>query len=156
MTAVTINDVGPRDGLQNQPRILEPAARVRLVKALLDAGCAVHSIARRRQSRVAGNSSCRAAEIKAATAPESCGAAIEVPFMFWPAASFHSGTALTAAPGAMKSTPVAATTAPHAARPPAVGFRLPITASCGCHRIPGSPATNRAAGGEGMSLSKAG
>lgn len=38
MTAVTLNDVGPRDGLQNQPRILEPAARVRLVEALLDAG----------------------------------------------------------------------------------------------------------------------
>ena len=38
MTAVTLNDVGPRDGLQNQPRILEPAARVRLVKALLHAG----------------------------------------------------------------------------------------------------------------------
>ena len=38
MTAVTINDVGPRDGLQNQPRILQPAARVDLVKALLEAG----------------------------------------------------------------------------------------------------------------------
>lgn len=38
MTAVTLNDVGPRDGLQNQPRILEPAARVRLVEALLHAG----------------------------------------------------------------------------------------------------------------------
>ena len=35
---VTINDVGPRDGLQNQPRILEPAARVRLVRSLLEAG----------------------------------------------------------------------------------------------------------------------
>lgn len=35
---VTINDVGPRDGLQNQPRILEPAARARLVAALLAAG----------------------------------------------------------------------------------------------------------------------
>ena len=38
MTAVTINDVGPRDGLQNQPRVLEPAARVSLVRSLLDAG----------------------------------------------------------------------------------------------------------------------
>jgi hydroxymethylglutaryl-CoA lyase len=36
--AVTIRDVGPRDGLQNQPRLLEPAARVRLVRALLEAG----------------------------------------------------------------------------------------------------------------------
>jgi hydroxymethylglutaryl-CoA lyase len=36
--AVTINDVGPRDGLQNQPRVLAPAARVRLVRALLGAG----------------------------------------------------------------------------------------------------------------------
>jgi hydroxymethylglutaryl-CoA lyase len=36
--ALTINDVGPRDGLQNQPRILEPADRVRLVRALLAAG----------------------------------------------------------------------------------------------------------------------
>lgn len=38
MPAVTINDVGPRDGLQNQARILEPADRVRLVRALLEAG----------------------------------------------------------------------------------------------------------------------
>ena len=37
MPAVTINDVGPRDGLQNQPRILEPAARVQLVRVLLAA-----------------------------------------------------------------------------------------------------------------------
>ena len=36
--SVSINDVGPRDGLQNQQRILEPADRVRLVRALLDAG----------------------------------------------------------------------------------------------------------------------
>jgi hydroxymethylglutaryl-CoA lyase len=36
--AVTIRDVGPRDGLQNQPRLLEPAARARLVRALLAAG----------------------------------------------------------------------------------------------------------------------
>jgi hydroxymethylglutaryl-CoA lyase len=38
MPAVIINDVGPRDGLQNQPRILEPSARVRLVESLLAAG----------------------------------------------------------------------------------------------------------------------
>jgi hydroxymethylglutaryl-CoA lyase len=36
--AVIINDVGPRDGLQNQQKILEPAARVELVRALLAAG----------------------------------------------------------------------------------------------------------------------
>jgi hydroxymethylglutaryl-CoA lyase len=35
---VTVNDVGPRDGLQNQPKILPPAKRVQLVKALLAAG----------------------------------------------------------------------------------------------------------------------
>lgn len=38
MTAVTLNDVGPRDGLQNQPRLLEPGDRARLVRALLKAG----------------------------------------------------------------------------------------------------------------------
>ena len=38
MERVTINDVGPRDGLQNQPKILAPADRVRLVEALLAAG----------------------------------------------------------------------------------------------------------------------
>jgi hydroxymethylglutaryl-CoA lyase len=35
---VVINDVGPRDGLQNQPKILGPAERIRLVRALLGAG----------------------------------------------------------------------------------------------------------------------
>jgi hydroxymethylglutaryl-CoA lyase len=35
---VTINDVGPRDGLQNQPKILSAAERIRLVRALLAAG----------------------------------------------------------------------------------------------------------------------
>ena len=35
---VVVNDVGPRDGLQNQSRILAPDDRVRLVRALLDAG----------------------------------------------------------------------------------------------------------------------
>ena len=32
MDAVIVNDVGPRDGLQNQPRLLEPADRARLVR----------------------------------------------------------------------------------------------------------------------------
>lgn len=35
---VTINDVGPRDGLQNQQRILSPQQRLELVRALLAAG----------------------------------------------------------------------------------------------------------------------
>jgi hydroxymethylglutaryl-CoA lyase len=35
---VIINDVGPRDGLQNQARHLEPAQRLRLIEALLAAG----------------------------------------------------------------------------------------------------------------------
>jgi hydroxymethylglutaryl-CoA lyase len=35
---VIINDVGPRDGLQNQSKILTPAERVQLVRALLAAG----------------------------------------------------------------------------------------------------------------------
>lgn len=35
---IVVNDVGPRDGLQNQKKILEPADRVRLVRALLEAG----------------------------------------------------------------------------------------------------------------------
>ena len=35
---VIINEVGPRDGLQNQPRTLTPAERVRLIRALLAAG----------------------------------------------------------------------------------------------------------------------
>jgi hydroxymethylglutaryl-CoA lyase len=35
---VTINDVGPRDGLQNQPRTLEPGQRLQLIEALLAAG----------------------------------------------------------------------------------------------------------------------
>jgi len=36
--AITVNDVGPRDGLQNQPRVLDPADRARLARALLAAG----------------------------------------------------------------------------------------------------------------------
>jgi hydroxymethylglutaryl-CoA lyase len=36
--AVVVNDVGPRDGLQNQAKVLAPAQRVRLVQALLAAG----------------------------------------------------------------------------------------------------------------------
>lgn len=35
---VTVCDVGPRDGLQNQPKILAPAERLRLIQALVDAG----------------------------------------------------------------------------------------------------------------------
>ena len=37
---VAINDVSPRDGLQNQTAILSPAERVQLINALLDAGVA--------------------------------------------------------------------------------------------------------------------
>ncbi len=37
---VVINDVGPRDGLQNQPRVLTPEQRLQLIRALLDAGVA--------------------------------------------------------------------------------------------------------------------
>ncbi len=35
---VVVNDVGPRDGLQNQPRVLSPEQRLQLIKALLAAG----------------------------------------------------------------------------------------------------------------------
>lgn len=35
---VVINDVGPRDGLQNQARILTPEQRLQLINALLNAG----------------------------------------------------------------------------------------------------------------------
>jgi hydroxymethylglutaryl-CoA lyase len=35
---VVINDVGPRDGLQNQPRILDISDRVRLIRAIAAAG----------------------------------------------------------------------------------------------------------------------
>jgi hydroxymethylglutaryl-CoA lyase len=35
---VVINDVGPRDGLQNQPRVLDPEERLELIEALIDAG----------------------------------------------------------------------------------------------------------------------
>ena len=35
---VIVNDVGPRDGLQNQPKILSPIQRVQLVQALQNAG----------------------------------------------------------------------------------------------------------------------
>jgi len=38
MPSITINDVGPRDGLQNQQKILSPEQRIQLVKALLAAG----------------------------------------------------------------------------------------------------------------------
>lgn len=36
--SVIVNDVGPRDGLQNQAKVLAPARRVQLVQALLAAG----------------------------------------------------------------------------------------------------------------------
>ncbi len=35
---IIVNDVGPRDGLQNQSRILSPEERIRLVEALVTAG----------------------------------------------------------------------------------------------------------------------
>jgi hydroxymethylglutaryl-CoA lyase len=35
---VTVSDVGPRDGLQNQPRILTPQQRLQLIEALVAAG----------------------------------------------------------------------------------------------------------------------
>lgn len=35
---VIINDVGPRDGLQNQPKVLTPQQRLRLIEALVEAG----------------------------------------------------------------------------------------------------------------------
>ena len=35
---ITINDVGPRDGLQNQPKTLTPQERLQLIQALVDAG----------------------------------------------------------------------------------------------------------------------
>jgi hydroxymethylglutaryl-CoA lyase len=38
MPSITINDVGPRDGLQNQQKILSPEKRVQLIEALLNAG----------------------------------------------------------------------------------------------------------------------
>lgn len=38
MDYVTINDVGPRDGLQNEPVAVPSAERVRLIDALVDAG----------------------------------------------------------------------------------------------------------------------
>ncbi len=36
--SITINDVGPRDGLQNQPKILAAEERLRLIQALVKAG----------------------------------------------------------------------------------------------------------------------
>ena len=35
---IYINDVGPRDGLQNQATILDPQTRIELIKRLIDAG----------------------------------------------------------------------------------------------------------------------
>lgn len=34
---IFINDVGPRDGLQNQTKILTPAERLQLIRALVAA-----------------------------------------------------------------------------------------------------------------------
>ena len=34
---ITINDVGPRDGLQNQPKLLSKEQRLKLINALVDA-----------------------------------------------------------------------------------------------------------------------
>ena len=36
--SIVVNDVGPRDGLQNQPRILTVEQRLQLIGALADAG----------------------------------------------------------------------------------------------------------------------
>ena len=36
--AVTIMDVGPRDGLQNEPYVLPAAKKIRLITGLVDAG----------------------------------------------------------------------------------------------------------------------
>ena len=36
--SVLFTDVGPRDGLQNQPKILTVAERLRLIEALASAG----------------------------------------------------------------------------------------------------------------------
>jgi len=35
---VLINDVGPRDGLQNQAKILTPAERLQMIEALASTG----------------------------------------------------------------------------------------------------------------------
>ena len=44
MDKVVINEVGPRDGLQNDPTMLTPEERIRLIEALVDAGiCAVEA-----------------------------------------------------------------------------------------------------------------
>ena len=40
MSAVALCDVGPRDGLQNEPEVLEPAVRAQLCQRLADAGLA--------------------------------------------------------------------------------------------------------------------
>lgn len=38
MEQVTVNDVGPRDGLQNDPTAVSPEDRIRLIETLVDAG----------------------------------------------------------------------------------------------------------------------
>ena len=72
MPAVIINDVGPRDGLQNQPRILEPADRVTLVRALLAAGV-THVEAGAFVSPRAVPAMAGAADVAAALAGETAG-----------------------------------------------------------------------------------
>jgi isopropylmalate/homocitrate/citramalate synthase len=56
--SVTICDVGPRDGLQNQPKTLEPEVRAELVNRLADAGLrrieAVSFVSPRRVPQMAG------------------------------------------------------------------------------------------------------
>ena len=38
MPAVVVNEVGPRDGLQNQPKVLEPGQKLELIHTLIEAG----------------------------------------------------------------------------------------------------------------------
>lgn len=38
MECVTVNEVGPRDGLQNQPVLVDTEGKIRLIQALIDAG----------------------------------------------------------------------------------------------------------------------
>jgi hydroxymethylglutaryl-CoA lyase/(R)-citramalyl-CoA lyase len=67
-TTVTVCEVGPRDGLQNEPGILAPAARAELVGRLAAAGCrrieAVSFVSPARVPQMAG-----AEEVMAALSP---------------------------------------------------------------------------------------
>ena len=42
---VTVYDVGPRDGLQNEPEVLDVATRAELVRRLIVAGVAAIEVA---------------------------------------------------------------------------------------------------------------